>query len=347
MISDDGAGAAERQAGIDYTLELIKKRYTLSTQGPWTTIRGFEVVHDRAKRTVTMKAQRLIRDGVPELMADEVRFRPAGPCASDISDLKMAPLVAADQPGYEHWRDNVTWFKKAAGWAIHVSMVHMFADYTLSVLCGLAISPCPKAVKAMKHLICWFEVNVDEGITWGGGPTDPLAPPPTDVIIELMSKEGGPKPWCLHAYADSDLTERSRYCAIAKVNGGPVWSKSRIQPSVAVDITDSESFAYSVASIMCEVLRGKMEDMGYAHTTEQETVIGGDNDAVLRIAASASAAKRALHILRRMGHTRDLTDAHVIKGAKVPRHMNLADLGTHYVTRTDVTRLAHLLRGGV
>jgi hypothetical protein len=259
----------------------------------------------------------------------------------------MAPLVAADQPGYEHWRDTVTWFKKAAGWAIHVSMVHMFADYTLSVLCGLAISPCPKAVKAMKHLICWFEVNVDEGITWGGGPTDPLTPPPTDVIIELMSKEGGPKPWCLHAYADSDLTERSRYCAVAKVNGGPVWSKSRIQPSVAVDITDSESFAYSVASIMCEVLRGKMEDMGYAHTTEQETVIGGDNDAVLRIAASASAAKRALHILRRMGHTRDLTDAHVIKGAKVPRHMNLADLGTHYVTRTDVTRLAHLLRGGV
>jgi hypothetical protein len=48
-----------------------------------------------------------------------------------------------------------------------------------------------------------------------------------------------------------------------------------------------------------------------------------------------------------MGHTRDLTDAHVIKGAKIPRHMNLADLGTHYVTRADVTRLAHLLRGGV
>jgi hypothetical protein len=105
-------------------------------------------------------------------------------------------------------------------------------------------------------------------------------------------------------YADSDLKERSRYSGVIKPNGGPVWSTSRIQPSVATDITDSESFAYSVVSIVLEVVRGKIEDMGYATATEQETVIGGDNDAVLRIAASAASAKRALHILRRMGHTR-------------------------------------------
>ena len=46
------------------------------------------------------------------------------------------------------------------------------------------------------------------------------------------------------------------------LNGAPVFARSRLQHSIAVDITDSESFAYSVAGIMAEVIRGLLEDTG-------------------------------------------------------------------------------------
>ena len=38
MLSDDGSGSAQTQGGVDYTLELMKRYYTLSKSGPWTTV---------------------------------------------------------------------------------------------------------------------------------------------------------------------------------------------------------------------------------------------------------------------------------------------------------------------
>jgi hypothetical protein len=121
--------------------------------------------------------------------------------------------------------------------------------------------------------------------------------------------------------------------------------QSRIIPSIAVDITDAESFAYSVTSIMSEVIIGKIEDMGHASAVTQAMLIGADNDATLRIAHDAASAKRALHILRRVGHTRYLTDQGAIKGLKVDRELNLADVGTHYCSREVMAYFEAQLRG--
>ena len=44
MISDDGMGAAELQSGVDYTYELIEKVYTISKRGPWSSVRGYELI---------------------------------------------------------------------------------------------------------------------------------------------------------------------------------------------------------------------------------------------------------------------------------------------------------------
>ena len=84
--------------------------------------------------------------------------------------------------------------------------------------------------------------------------------------------------------------------------------------------------------------------MGHAEATELPTLIFGDNDATLRIAADAGSAKRALHILRRMGHSRYLTDLGAIRGSKVPRELNLADIGTHYSTRDVLSAFEYVLR---
>ena len=46
--------------------------------------------------------------------------------------------------------------------------------------------------------------------------------------------------------------------------------------------------------------------------------------------------RRALHILRRLGHSRHLTDLGIIKALKIDRDINLADCGTHYCTTTEM-----------
>ena len=76
----------------------------------------------------------------------------------------------------------------------------------------------------------------------------------------------------------------------------------------------------------------------------QSTVIAGDNDATLKIASDAASAKRALHILRRMGHTRWLTDLSEIAAVKIARDLNAADIGTHYSTRDVLSAFEYVLR---
>ena len=136
----------------------------------------------------------------------------------------------------------------------------------------------------------------------------------------------------------------SRYCVYAFLNGAPIWGKSKKQASVAMDITDAESYAYSVAAVMAEVLRGRLEDIGLMDILLDATLIATDNDATLRIASDAASAKRALHILRRLGHTRHLTDLEVVKAMKISRTLNVADVGTHYCTKEIFQAFDKLLR---
>ena len=77
-----------------------------------------------------------------------------------------------------------------------------------------------------------------------------------------------------------------------------MFGTSRLQHSIAVDITASEAFGFSIAAIMTEIVRGYLEDLGMASATAQATPIVTDNDATMRIASDAASAKRALHILR-------------------------------------------------
>ena len=75
------------------------------------------------------------------------------------------------------------------------------------------------------------------------------------------------------------------------------------------------------------------------------TLIGTDNDATRRIVSDAAAAKRALHILRRLGHTRHLVDMGEIEAGQMPRDLNVADLGTHYFTQPILKAFEKWCRG--
>ena len=217
------------------------------------------------------------------------------------------------------------------------------------MLGGAARSPNADAVKAIKYLLCWYLVHAHEGIVYSAeGAAAGIAalyPPSYAALVSVLNTVKAPLPKCLFALVDADLQERSRYMVIVFLCGAPIYAQSRLQHSAAYDITDSESFAYSIGSIMADVVRGRLEDFGYAQLTVEPCVIGGDNDATLRIAADAASAKRGLHIMRRIAHTRYLTEMNSIRGAKIKRDLNLADAGTHYITGAILKRWESYFRG--
>ena len=158
-------------------------------------------------------------------------------------------------------------------------------------------------------------------------------PPSVDEIKATLNDPEAELPFCFFIMTDADLALRSRYSVWAFLNRGPILVRARLQHSTAVDITDSESFGFSIGAVNAEVIRGKLEDLGYAEIVEQETVIGTDNDATLRIASDAGSAKKALFLMRRLAHATCMTFAKKIKAVQIKRDLNLADAGTHYLKK--------------
>ena len=344
MLSDDGLGAAEKEIGIKYTLDQIERVYALSHHGPWQFHRGFEVWHDR-NGMAGITATRMIEEGIEELMPGELRYRPSGPCSTNIKKLELDPVPTEGEAGYARWAGRVAWFRKAAGWAIHTCQVHDAALFTLSELCGKAKSPSEMCVKEMKHMLCWLYEERFKGRTYGKPGGSSLKAPPIEQIKKELNDPTAPVPFYLHLYIDSDLAAASRWSVVVMLNGAPIMSRTRLQHSIAIDITDAESYAYSVGGVLAELIRGRLEDIGHAELTVEATPIGTDNDATLRIASDAASAKRALHILRRMGHVRWATDMKMIVAIKMDRTLNLSDVNTHYCTKEEHKRAEPKFRG--
>jgi hypothetical protein len=165
--SNDGVGAAETQAGLDYTRSMIELTYKLSAFGPWSIMCGFTVTRDRAARSVTMTAEAMIKNGVADLMPNELLITTNTPATESLYKLECVPILTHEDAGYSTWLDDVIFYRKEVGWALHASQVHPVGVGALSVLCGLAKSPGPDGVKALKHYLCWLNTHRHLGLTWG------------------------------------------------------------------------------------------------------------------------------------------------------------------------------------
>jgi hypothetical protein len=343
MISDDGYGAAEKEEGIKYTLDIIKKIYTLSTEGgPWTQIRGFECKHDKTKGSVELTAIKMIEAGVEELMPGDLVIRPKLPCSEWIKNLSI--VKCPEGLGQQKWIDNATWFRRAVGWAIHIAMVFDEVKYYLSMLCSVASGPSDDATKALKQLISWFYHYRHVPIRYGGENVTNLHPPTAEAFLAAFNASTPNVPRCLFVVCDADLLVRSRYAVYAMLNGTCIYSQSRLQPSISIDITASESYAYSVAVVIAEVARGRIMDFGASDIVAEPTFICTDNDATERIASTAAAAKRALLTLRRQAYSRHATDMKRVRAARVPGKLNMANIGTKPTTRDEIRRAMCMLR---
>ena len=87
--------------------------------------------------------------------------------------------------------------------------------------------------------------------------------PPREIELPCNQEEPC-MPHSLIFYSDSDLRVMSRYCVIALFNRGCIFVQSRLQHSAAPDITSPEAFAFSIAAIMADVIRGRICDFGFA-----------------------------------------------------------------------------------
>jgi hypothetical protein len=286
----------------------------------------------------------MIREGIDDLMPNELHYATSSPASESLYKLSCVPILTADDEGYSTWLDDVTWFRRAVGWSLHVSQAHPVSVGALSLLCGLAKSPGPNGVRALKHFICWLYGVRDYGITWGGSGNDSINQPPLREIQLAANQKEPVMPYCLILYSDSDLTILSRYCIVALLNRGCIFSQSRLQHSAAPDITSSEAYAFSVAAIMADVIRGRLIDFGFASSVIMPTPILTDNDAVQRIAVNAASARRSLMILRRFAFVHHLTEQGEIVALHVSGLLNLANFGTKYVTKHEIAWASRLLR---
>ena len=151
-------------------------------------------------------------------------------------------------------------------------------------------------------------------------------------------------PYSLVFFSDSDLRVVSRYCVVALFNRGCIFVQFRLQHSAAPDVTSSEAFAFSIAAIMADVIRGRICDFGYASAVQEPSPIFTDNDAVQLIASNAASAKRSLMVLRRLAFVHHLTEQGEIAAIHVSGKLNLANFGTKYVSRHEMSWASHLLR---
>jgi hypothetical protein len=282
---------------------------------------GFSVTRDLAARSVTMCAESMIKNGILDLMPNELLFSTSAPSSESLDKLVCVPILQPTDPGYSSWIEDVTWYRRAVGWALHASQVHPVGVGVLSVLCSLAKSPGPDGVKALKHYLCWLNTNRHLGITWGGNGNRSVEQSPLRETELSCNQKEPSMPYSLTFFSDSDLRIVSRYCVVALLNCGCIFAQSRLQHSAAPDITASEAYAFSIAAIMADVIRSWMCDFGFASAVKAPSPILTDNDAVKLIASNAASAKRSLMVLRRLAFVHHLTEQGEISAIPLAVHL--------------------------
>jgi hypothetical protein len=95
---------------------------------------------------------------------------------------------------------------------------------------------------------------------------------------------------------------------------------------------------------MCDVIRGRLCDFGFASSVSEPSPICTDNDAVERIASNAASAKRSLMVLRRLAFVHHLTEQKELAPLHVHGTLNLSNFGTKYVSKHEIAWASHLLR---
>ena len=343
---DDGIGGASTQAVLDWFYEnLLSRGFKFSTEpGPWTTLLGFGVKRDQARRSVTLSARKYIETMYHDHMAEDAKAcNVPTPALPDVATFQPPPAetdaeAAAAEPMRKLCRALI-------GSLLYIAQIHPGIVEAVARLCAFMAKPTVEVYRAAKRVLTWLWHRKDLGVTYGGPDITCLEDliPPDAAPIAPMSPRRGPHLTCC---VDSDLSKATMPAATASeaaaspadrnssrsqlgyeisIAHGCLEAVSRRQVSVAVDAAAAEVFAASTAAASLITVVGTLRFVSFGILGTTPVPLWCDNEACIMVSKDATSLKRLSYITRRVRLLQELASHGVVVLHKVAGTANPAD----------------------
>lgn len=305
LYVDDLLLACRDRHMLDSVKAAINSEFKITDMGPVGYFLGFEIVRDRARRTLKLH-QAAYTESILEkasMLDSKPLSTPANAAISLTND--MSPKCSADID----YMSKVPYRSLVGGLLYLVCGSRPDIAGAVSQVCRFVQNPGRQHWDAVKHILRYLQGTKTAGITLGGSQT------------------------ALRGYVDSDwasdpITRRSRTGYIFYLHDGPISWMSKLQSTVALSSTEAEYMALSTGSQEAVWLRSLLRDMKIISPSPDPVIIYGDNQGSLKLAKNPHNHSRTKHIDVRHHFVRDLIEDKVINVIFCPTEQNTADLLT-------------------
>ena len=343
---DDGIGGASTQAVLDWFYkQLLSRDFKFSTDpGSWTTLLGFGVKRDHARRSVTLSARKYIETMYLDHMADDAKAcNVPTPALPDVATFQPPPAETdAESAAAEPMRKQC---RALIGSLLYIAQIHPGIVEAVARLCAFMAKPTVEVYRAAKRVLTWLWHRKDLGVTYGGPDITCIEDliPPDAAPVAPMSPRRGPHLTCC---VDSDLSKATMPAATASeaaaqpadrnssrsqlgyeisIAHGCLEAVSRRQVSVAVDAAAAEVFAASTAAASLITVVGTLRFVSFGVLGTTPVPLWCDNEACIMVSKDATSLKRLSYITRRVRLLQELTSHGVVVLHKVSGTANPAD----------------------
>ena len=205
-------------------------------------------------------------------------------------------------------------YRRLVGRLIYLSVTRPDLAYSVHILSQFMQEPRHEHWEAALRVVRYLKKNPGQGILLK-----------TDSKLQL---EG----WCDSDWASCPLTRRSLTGWLVLLGFSPVSWKTKKQPTVSRSSTEAEY--RSMAATTCELkwLKQLLGDLGVSHPTGMRLYC--DNQSALHIAQNPVFHERTKHIEADCHFVRDAVTSGIISPSYVPTSVQLADIFTKALGKT-------------
>ena len=216
------------------------------------------------------------------------------------------------------------------------AMISARPDMSYACIRSSQYSACPAEIHyhGVRNALKYLCQTKDDGIIyWRPVPNEhlPYVEPPTITAnAHELLLDGRPKDepltragWSDSEWASCPKTRRSFTGAVARLAGGTVGYKSKLQPTVAGSSTESEFMGAGDTGKMLLYIRSVMYDLGVPQ--DAATILYEDNDACTTMANAQKPTPRTRHIDIKWFSLAEWVERDLLKLERVDTTQNMAD----------------------
>lgn len=306
LYVDDLSSAGSNLQTIERFKKAISKRFAMKDLGELKWMLGFEVVRDRAARTIEIKQSAYF-----DQVLERFRMENCKPVATPAEGVLRRS--SADQGAEVNDRE----YMSIVGCLIYASIItRPDLAYAVQALCRHMSAVTQEHRVAAKRVLRYLAGTRDMGIKFGVG-------------FKAGSGE-------LVGFSDSDYAcdpdrRRSTTGYLFMLNGGPVCWTSRLQSTVARSSAEAEYMAMSDAAGEGMYLRQLLKDLGYRQ--KGPTTLYEDNLGAIAMGENSTSSTRTKHIDVRYHYIREKVKKKKIRLVYVSTQDQLADMLTKPLQR--------------